>query len=96
MLIIRKRETMMIWKKLKISVEQRIFPKRLARIAEKASFRRNTKWFSIKYRQLYYKEDRRVIADKDCQVDIIHDIDQGLGDTSHSKAKSAHLGRTPT
>ena len=46
--------------------------------------------------QLYYKESRLVIADKDGQVDIIHDIREGLGDTSHSKATSALLGRTPT
>ena len=37
-----------------------------------------------------------VIADKDRQVDIIHDIHEGSGDTSHSKAMSAYLGRTPT
>ena len=44
--------------------------------------------------QLYYKMSRLVIADKDGQLDIIYDIREGLGDTSHSKATSVHLGRT--
>ena len=44
----------------------------------------------------YVKENRLVIADKDCQVDIIHDIHKGSDDTSHSKAMLAYLGGTPT
>ena len=72
------------------------FPKRLTRRGEKANFRQTTKRFSIKNGQLYYKESRLVIADKDRQVDIIHDIHEGSGNTSHSKAMSGHLGRIPT
>ena len=72
------------------------FPKRLAGKGEKANFRRTAKQCSIKNGQLYYKKSRLVIADKDRQVDIIHDIHEGSGDTSHSKAMSAHLGRTIT
>ena len=72
------------------------FPKKLAGKEEKANFRRITKRFSIKNGQLYYKGSRTVIADKNCQVDIMHDIQEGSGNTSHSKAMSAHLGRTPT
>ena len=72
------------------------FPKRLAGKGEKANFRRTAKQCSIKNGQLYYKESRLIIADKDRQVDIIHDIPEGSGDTSHSKAMSAHLGRTIT
>ena len=67
-----------------------IFPERLVGKGEKA------KRLSIKNGQLYHKESRIVIADKDRQVDIIHDIHEGSGDTSHSKAMSAHFGRTPT
>ena len=48
--------------------------------------------FPLKW-QLYYKESRTIIADKDRQVEIIHDIYEGSGDTSHSKAMSALLGR---
>ena len=72
------------------------FPKRLAGKAQKANFRRTAKRFSVKNGQLHYKESRIVIADIDHQVDIIHDIYKGSGDTSHSKAMSAHLGRTQT
>ena len=49
-------------------------PKRLAGKAEKANFRQTANRFSIKNGQLYCKESRTVIADKDRQVDIIHDI----------------------
>ena len=61
---------------------------------EKANFRRTAKPFSIKNGQLCYKESTFVIADS--QFDIIHDIHERSGDTSHSKAMSAHLGRTST
>ena len=46
--------------------------------------------------QLCYKASRPVVADKNRQVDIIHDIHEGLGNTSHSETMSAHLERTPT
>ena len=59
-----------------------IFPKRLARKGEKANFRRTTKWFSTKNGQLYYKESRLAISDKDRQVDIIHIIHKGSGDSN--------------
>ena len=52
---------------------------------EKASFSRTAKRLPIKNGQLYYKKSRCVIVDKDRQVDI-HDIREGSGDTSHSKA----------
>ena len=83
-------------KDIKNYCRTKIFPKRMAGKGIKANFRWTAKCFSIKNGQLYYKESRRVIADKDRQVDIIHDIHEGLGDTSHSKAMSAHFGRTPT
>ena len=70
------------------------FPKRLAGKEEKANLRRTANQFSIKSGLLYYKENRLVIANKECQFDIIYDIHKGSGDTSHSKAMSAHLGRT--
>ena len=71
-------------------------PKGLAGKGEKATFRQISKWFSIKNGQLYCKESRIFIADKDRQVDIIHDIHAGSGDTTHPKAMSAHFGRTQT
>ena len=93
----------MIWKKLKIDLEEignycraKTFSQRLSEKRGKASFRRTAKQFSIKNGQLCYKESRRVIAAKNRQVDIVHDIHKGSGDTSHSRAMSAHLGRTPT
>ena len=74
------------------------FLKRLPGKREKVNLIRTAKpkQFFIKNRQLYYKESRLVIVDKDRQVDIIHDIHERSGDTSHSEAMSAHLGRTPT
>ena len=41
------------------------FPNRLDGKVEKTNFRRTVKRFSIKNGQLYYKESRLVIADKD-------------------------------
>ena len=47
--------------------------------------------------QLFYKKKSRlVISDKDRQQNIIHNIHERSGDSSHSKAMSAHLGRNPT
>ena len=80
----------MIWKKLKIAVEQKIFSKILAGKGEKANFRWMAKQFFIKNGEL------SCIADKDRQVDIIHDIHEGSGHTTHSKAMLARLRRTPT
>ena len=77
-------------KQIKNYCRTKTFPRKLAGKEEKA------KPFSIKYGQLYYKESRLVIADKDRQADIIHDIQEGSVDTSHSKAMSAYLGRTST
>ena len=72
-----------------------IFPKRLAWKWEMANFRQTAKRFSFKNSQLHYKETRILIADKDRQISIIHDTRKESGDTSHSKAMSVHLGRTP-
>ena len=44
--------------------------------------------------QLFYK--KKSISDKDRQRNIIHNIHEGSGDFSHSKAMSAHLERNPT
>ena len=53
--------------------------------------------FSMEDGQLSYKKKSRlVILDKDRQRNIIHNIHEGSGDSSHSKAMSAHLGRNPT
>ena len=41
------------------------------------------------------QREQTCIAYNDREVNIIHDIYEGSGDTSHSKAISAHLGRTP-
>ena len=47
--------------------------------------------------QLFYKKKSRlVISDKNRQRNILHNIHEGSGDSSHSKAMSAHLGRNPT
>ena len=68
----------MIWKKWKIIVEQKPFQKRVTGKWEKVNLRQTANQFSIKIWQLYYKESRLVIADKDLQVDIIPDINEGL------------------
>ena len=59
-----------------------MFPRKLAGKGKKANLRRIAKRFSI--------------ANKDRQVDIIHDIQEGSGDINHSNAMSDHLGRTTT
>ena len=69
------------------------FPKRLAGKGEKQILVKTAEQFSIKSWQLYYKESRLVLAGKDLQVDSIYGINEGLGDTSHSKSVSAHVGR---
>ena len=68
------------------------FPKRLAGKGE--NFRRTANRFFIKNGQLYGKESRLVIAVKDRQSDIIPDIYERSGNTSHLKSMSAHLGST--
>ena len=57
-------------------------PKGLAVKGKKTNFRQTAKRFSIKNRQLHYKESRIVIADKVVK--------------STSFMTSAHLGRTAT
>ena len=64
----------MFWRKLKIIVEQKHYQR--------------DKRFSIKYGQLYYKENRLFIGDSDCQVDKIHDIHEGSDNTSHNVSLS--------
>ena len=85
-----ERETIMISKKLQITLEWKHFQK------DWIEKRGKTKPFCIKNCQLHYKESRLVIADKDRQDDIIHNIQEESGDTSHSKAMSTNLERTPT
>ena len=83
-------------KEIETYCRTKTFPKRPGGKGSKINFRWTAKRFSIKNGQLYYKESRLVIADKDRQANIIHNIHKRSGDTSHSKAVSAHLGRTPT
>ena len=70
------------------------FPKWLAGKWEEVNFWGTPRRFFIKDGQLYYKDSR--VADKDRQVDIVHDIHERSGNTSHSETFSVHLGRTPT
>ena len=85
----RKRETMIIWKKLKITVEQKSFLRDwLKKDSRKAIF--HEKWTTI------LQESRLVIADKVYHFDNIHDIQERSIATSHSKALPPHLRRTPT
>ena len=67
--------------KLKITVEQKYFQRDWLE-DEKKQILDNSKRFSIKSGQLCYKESRLVIANKDCQVDIIYDFHEGSGNTS--------------
>ena len=66
----------MILKKLKITVEQKLFQWSWQEKEKRQffNFRQTSKRFSIKNGQLYYKESRITIAGKDRLVDIIHDI----------------------
>ena len=68
------------------------FPKRLAGKGKKQILDEPKTGFPLQNGQPYYKEYRLVTADKDRQVEdrLIH---KGAGDTSHSKAVSAHLVR---
>ena len=63
---------------------------------DKYNFRRYCQKFSTENGELYYKKCQRVIVGKGRQMEIIKDIHEGLGDTSHSKAMASHKGRDST
>ena len=43
-----------------------------------------------------YKGNRLVVTSKQHRIDIIYDIDRGLGNNIRAVAMSSHLGRTST
>ena len=43
-----------------------------------------------------YKEKRVVVLEKQRQLEIIKDVHEGIGESSHSKAMSSHHGRDST
>ena len=59
----------------------------------KSNFRRTTKRYEVKDGHLFYKK-RFFIKDKECQMEIIRDVHQGIGDSEHSKAVASHRGKT--
>ena len=52
-------------------------------------FRRAIKHYEVKDGHLIYKK-RLVIKDKKRQMEIIRDVNRGIGDSEHSKAMASH------
>ena len=61
----------------------------------KSNFRRAAKKFSIKDSHLF-KENKLVAKDRARQLEIVHDVHRGLGDSEHTKALFAHRGKNTT
>ena len=62
----------------------------------KSNFRRATKRFALKSGQMFYKNKRLVVFEEDRQVEIIHDVHCGVGESEHAKAMAGHLGKNST
>ena len=61
----------------------------------KSNFRTATKRVKVKDGHLFYKK-RLVIKDKECQMEIISDVHQGIGDSERSKAMASHREKNTT
>ena len=59
----------------------------------KSNFRTATKRVKVKDGHLFYKK-RLVIKDKECQMEVISDVHQGIGDSERSKAMASHREKT--
>ena len=68
------------------------YPEDLKPWGEKSNFKRACKNYSIKDGQFVYKEKRVVVLENQRQSEIIEDVHQGIGESSHSKAMSSHYG----
>ena len=78
-------------------LRRKIYPKEIAKDkGKKANFRRTCKNFSIKDGELFYKKSRKVIFDEQQKIEIVHDIHEGIGENSRSKAMASHRGREST
>ena len=65
--------------------------------ANRSNFRRGCKKFSIRNGEFLYDDKRLVIiTDKIRQREIVKDIHEGVGTSSHSKATASHKGRDVT
>ena len=68
-------------------LRRKIYPKEIAKAkGKKANFRRTCENFSIKDGELFYKKSRKVIFDEQQKIEIVHDIHEGIGDSSLVKA----------
>ena len=45
---------------------------------------------------MFYKNKRLVVFEEDRQVEIIHDVHCGVGESEHAKAMAGHLGKNST
>ena len=63
---------------------------------KKSNFRKACKNFSIVDGDLMYKEKRRVVFEVERRTAIIHDVHEGIGDSSMAKTLAAHRGREST
>ena len=72
------------------------YPKTIEEWVARSSFKRACKNFSIENQQLLYKRHGVVVMAKQKQLEIIKDIHEGVGQSSHSKALNSHKGRDST
>ena len=63
---------------------------------KKSNFRNPCKNFSIINGDLMYKEKRGVVFEVERRTAIIHDVHEGIGDSSMAKALAAHRDREST
>ena len=62
--------------------------------SDKANFRRGCKKFSLVNCQMMYKANALVIVDEQHRRNIVHDVQQGVGDNAKALASSLYLERT--
>ena len=68
-------------------------PKSITDWGIRSNFKRACKNFSTENDQFLYKRKSVVIMEKHRQLEIIKDIHEGIGKSTHSKAMASHKGR---
>ena len=80
-------------KDIEIFLRQMKYPEDLKTWGEKSKFKRACKNCSINDGEFVSKEKVVVVLEKQRQLEIIKDVHQGIGESSHSTAMSSHYGR---
>ena len=77
-------------------IRNKTYPEKLKDKGHKASFRKACKKFTIADGHLTYKGKRRVIFEESRKQSIIHDVHEGIRDSSEAVALSGHRGHEST